>query len=239
MTYRNEIETRARAAAEAARDEVLRAWLPTLENDLACCRDERSPDERQIDDMRRTIKWLRRVLKVPTPPGEKGRPSRPAVEEPEVVVEEPPEQHICWHQPGAWSERCRDNTDDLTIIFGCCRSGADGWFWTAQALEATGVVERHGDVVSAALALLQARLAVIDLAAGRPTVARLSNDRAAWALRKLSGDRPAERPKATDLLAVLKAAMVAAHPDRPGGSSAAFVEARQKYVAARPRVLAR
>ena len=88
-----------------------------------------------------------------------------------------------------------------SIIFGACRSGADGWFWTAQSHEATGVIERHGDAVSAAQALLRARLAVIDLADGRPAVARLSSDRASWALRKLSRDRPPERPKATDLSA--------------------------------------
>ena len=82
-------------------------------------------------------------------------------------------------------------------------------------------------------ARVKAHEAVIDLAAGRLTVARQS-DRASWALRQLSRDRPPERPKATDLLAVLKAAMVAAHPDK-GGSSDAFVEARRKYVAARRR----
>ena len=35
-------------------------------------------------------------------------------------------------------------------------------------------------------------------------------------------------------LAMLKAAMVAAHPDK-GGSSAAFIAARARYVAARER----
>jgi hypothetical protein len=39
-------------------------------------------------------------------------------------------------------------------------------------------------------------------------------------------------PEKSDDLAALKAEMVAAHPDR-GGSSAAFIEARQRYVAAR------
>jgi hypothetical protein len=45
-------------------------------------------------------------------------------------------------------------------------------FWTAEALEATGTVERHGVEVSAVQALLRAREAVVELAAGRPTVAR-------------------------------------------------------------------
>jgi hypothetical protein len=44
-------------------------------------------------------------------------------------------------------------------------------------------------------------------------------------------------PDTPDDLAALKSAMAAAHPDR-GGSSAAFIEARQRYVAAR-RVLMR
>ena len=98
------------------------------------------------------------------------------------------------------------------------------------------MIERHGDALSAAQALLRARLAVIDLADGRPAVARLSNDRASWTLRGLSRERATERPKATDLLSVLKQAMVDAHPDRPGGTSAAFIEARQKYVEARRRM---
>ena len=76
---------------------------------------------------------------------------------------------------------------------------------------------------------------MIDLAAGRLTVARQSDDQAAWALRRLLGNRPTDRPKATDLLSVLKAAMVAAHPDK-GGSSDAFVAARRKYVEARRRM---
>ena len=84
-------------------------------------------------------------------------------------------------------------------------------------------------------ARVAAHQAVIDLAAGRLTVARESNDRAAWELRRLSGDRPTERPKATDLLAVLKAAMVASHPDK-GGDSDTFVVARQRYVEARRRM---
>ena len=75
MSYRAGIEARAREAAEAARDEVLHAELRGLENLLACCRDEPIPDEQQIDEIRRTIKWLRRRLKLP-PPGEKRRPSR-------------------------------------------------------------------------------------------------------------------------------------------------------------------
>ena len=49
MSYRAGIEARAREAAEAARDEVLHAELRGLENLLACCRDEPSPDEQQID----------------------------------------------------------------------------------------------------------------------------------------------------------------------------------------------
>ena len=40
------------------------------------------------------------------------------------------------------------------------------------------------------------------------------------------GNRPTDRPKATDLLSVLKAAMVAAHPDK-GGDSDTFIAARR------------
>ena len=91
------------------------------------------------------------------------------------------------------------------------------------------MIERHGFEPSAVRARIKARMAVVDLANGRPTIARASDDQAAWALRKLSRERPPERPTATDPLADLKAAMVAAHPDqggdaratssRPGGNS--------------------
>ena len=132
MSYRAGIEARAREAAEAARDEVLHAELRGLENLLACCRDEPSPDEQQVADLEKTIKWLRRRLKLPTP-----RPPEPEPE-PEPIIEEPPNANVCWHEPRpVWGARCRDHTDDLTIIFGACRSGADGWFWTAQSHEAT------------------------------------------------------------------------------------------------------
>ena len=88
MSYRAGIEARAREAAEAARDEVLHAELRGLENLLAFCRDEPIPDEQQIDEIRRTIKWVRRQLRLP-PSGEKRRPARPPEPEPEPIVEEP------------------------------------------------------------------------------------------------------------------------------------------------------
>ena len=65
MSYRAGIEARAREAAEAARDEVLHAELRGLENLLAFCRDEPIPDEQQVAEIRRTIKWVRRQLKLP------------------------------------------------------------------------------------------------------------------------------------------------------------------------------
>ena len=138
-----------------------------------------------------------------------------------------------------WGQRCRGNhVNDLTIIFGSCRAnGADDWFWWATRLEEETPAERHGLEESAVRARVKAHEAVIDLAAGRLTVARQSDDQAAWALRKLSGERPTERPKATDLLSVLKAAMVAAHPDR-GGTPSDFIAARARYVAARRRTRA-
>ena len=147
-------------------------------------------------------------------------PPRPAEPEPEPVVEEPPDQHICWHEARRqWGWRCRgDHTNDLLIIFGACRADGERWFWSAKAHEET-VIERHGFEPSAVRARIKARMAVVDLADGRPTIARASDDQAAWALRKLSRERPPERPKATDLLAVLKAAMVTPHPDK-GGSAA-------------------
>ena len=101
------------------------------------------------------------------------------------------------------------------------------------------MIERHGFEPSAVRARIKARMAVVDLANGRPTVARASDDQAAWALRKLSRERPPDRPKAADLLAVLKAAMVAAHPDKGGDSdtvrrgSAKYVEARRAARAAK------
>ena len=88
-----------------------------------------------------------------------------------------------------------------------------------------------------ALAILPARLFVIELAAGRPTAAKLSHDHAARALHEVARHRPQARPQARALLGVLKAAMAAAHPDR-GGSAEAFIKARARYVAARRRTRA-
>src|SRR5215204_7255297 len=68
------------------------AELRGLENLLACCRDEPSPDEQQVADLEKTIKWLRRRLKLPTP-----RPAEPEPE-PKPIIEEPPDQHVCWHE---------------------------------------------------------------------------------------------------------------------------------------------
>jgi hypothetical protein len=144
MTYRAGIEARAREAAEAARDEVLHAELRGLENLLACCRDEPSPDKQQIEEIRRTIKWVRRQLRLP-PSGEERRPSRPAEPQPEPEPEPAPDQHICWHEARRqWGWRCRgDHISDLLIIFGACRADGERWFWSAKAHEET-VIERHG-----------------------------------------------------------------------------------------------
>ena len=104
-----------------------------------------------------------------------------------------------------------------------------------------GLADRAGSRIQTGVHAVRARVkaheAVIDLAAGRLTVARQSDDQAAWALRRLLGNRPTDKPKATDLLAVLKAAMVAAHPDR-GGTPSDFMAARARYVEARRRMRA-
>ena len=136
MSYRAGIEARAREAAEAARDEVLHAELRGLENLLAFCRDEPIPDKQQIDEIRRTIKWVRRQLRLP-PSGEERRPSRPAEPEPEPIVEEPPDANVCWHwAKPRWGQSCRgDHIDDLLIIFGACRADGERWFWSAEAFE--------------------------------------------------------------------------------------------------------
>ena len=125
MSYRAGIEARAREAAEAARDEVLHAELRGLENLLACCRDEPIPDKQQIDEIRRTIKWVRRQLRLP-PSGEERRPSRPAGAGAGAGRRGADGPHICWHEARRqWGWRCRgDHTDDLLIIFGACRSDA-------------------------------------------------------------------------------------------------------------------
>ena len=73
MTYRVAIVPRHVAAAAFARDEVLHAELRVLEHELPQFRAERWVDERQVADMESTLKWLRRVLKVPTPPEERRR----------------------------------------------------------------------------------------------------------------------------------------------------------------------
>jgi len=236
MSYRIEIERRARQAAEAARDKVLSAELRLLEHELPLFQADRWADEREIADLRSAIRWLRRVLKAPTPPGEKKRRRpHPAVEpEPEPVVEEAPDGNVCWHP----SRRCAKNhKGDLFVLYGRCRAD-EGWFWSAESLDPDqqAAIKRSGFAQSAALALLQARLCVIELAAGRPTVAKLNHDRAAWALREIAS-HPQARPQARDLLSVLKDEMVRAHPDR-GGSDAAFIAARRRFIEARRRTRA-
>ena len=156
-----------------------------------------APTSSRSTRLEQTIKWLRRRLKLPTP--------RPAEPEPEPIIEEPPDQHICWHEARRqWGWRCRgDHTNDLLIIFGACRADGERWFWSAKAHEET-VIERHGFEPSAVRARIKARMAVVDLANGRPTIARASDDQAAWALRRLLGNRPTDRPKATDLLSCVE-----------------------------------
>jgi hypothetical protein len=79
-----------------------------------------------------TIKWLRGRLRLPKPPGEK---KRRRVAESEPIIEEPPDQHVCWHEAKPpWGWRCRgDHTNDLLIIFGACRADGNQWFWSAKA----------------------------------------------------------------------------------------------------------
>ncbi len=240
MTYRSAIESRARQAAEAARVEVLLTELRMLEHELPLARTDRWAGEGEVEDMERAVAWLRRLLKVPVSPEERRERARrrresrhPPQPEPEPIVEEPPNQHICWHETKPWfGWRCRGNhVDDLTIMFGSCRGDGDRWFWSTESLETTGVVERHGFEESAVRARVAAREAVIELANGRLAVARQSDDRASWTLRDLY---PPERPTPRDPLADLRAAMVASHPDR-GGNPSDFIEARQRFVAARRR----
>jgi hypothetical protein len=174
---------------------------------------------------------VRRQLRLP-PSGERHRPSRPAEPEPEPVVEEPPNANVCWHwAKPRWGQSCRGNhVDDLLIMFGACRADGERWFWSAEAFE-EAAIERNGFELSAVRARIKAHEAVVEIADGRLVVARENDDRAAWTLRKLY---PPERPTPRDPLADLRAAMVAAHPDR-GGTASDFIEARQKYVAARRR----
>ena len=84
-------------------------------------------------------------------------------------------------------------------------SGMDDEVPAAVLAEFIGetVIERHGFEPSAVRARIKVRMAVVDLADGRPTIARASDDQAAWALRKLSRERPPERPTPRDPLADL------------------------------------
>ena len=106
-------------------------------NLLAGRRDEPSPDKQQIDELRRTIKWVRRQRGCRERRG--APPARPAEPEPEPIVEEPPERTSAGTGKPWWGERCRGNhIDDLVIMFGACRADGDRWFWSAQALERGG-----------------------------------------------------------------------------------------------------
>ena len=142
MSYRSRIEAQARLVAEAARDERLRAELRLLEHELPLARTDRWVDEREVEDIEKTIRWLRRTLKIPTPPEERRERARrrrekqrPPQPEPEPVVEEPPDANVCWHEAKPqWGWRCRgDHVDDLLIMFGACRADGDQWFWSAKA----------------------------------------------------------------------------------------------------------
>ena len=232
MSYRAGIEARAREAAEAARDEVLHAELRGLENLLAFCRDEPIPDKQQIDEIRRTIKWARRQLRLP-PSGEERRPSRPAEPEPEPIVEEPPNANICWHGRSRGGARAAAATTPTTcsscsVPAGPTASAGSGPRRLLRRRRSSVTVRAVGRAGA-----IKAHEAVVEIADGRLVVARENDDRAAWTLRKLY---PPARPngRRADPLADLRAAMVAAHPDR-GGSASDFIAARQKYVAARRR----
>ena len=221
MTYRSAIESRARQAADAARIEVLLTELRMLEHELPMARTDRWAGEGEVEDMERAVAWLRRTLKMPVSPEErrerarerarKRRESkRPPQPEPEPIVEEVPNANVCWHwAKPRWGQSCRGNhVDDLLIMFGACRADGERWFWSAEAFE-EAAIERHGFELSAVRARIKAHEAVVELAAGRLTVARQSDDQAAWALRRLLGNRPTDRPKPRDPLSrSLRQAMV-------------------------------
>ncbi len=192
MTYRAGIEARAREAAEAARDEVLHAELRGLENLLACCRDEPIPDKQQIDEIRRTIKWVRRQLRLP-PSGERHRPRGPRSRSRSRSLRSR-RTHVCWHEARNGAGAAGNHANDLLIMFGACRADGERWFWSAKSPRGGGVIERHGVERAAVRARIKAHEAVVEIADGRPDVARENDDRAAWTLRKLW--TPPERPKA-------------------------------------------
>ena len=102
---------------------------------------------------------------------------------------------ICWHKPGPWRTRCRENhSGHLYISYGRCRSGRR-WFWNVQVIDyGIGSPSEHGWSDSEAQALEDAREVVIRFAAGRPAVAGPSHGKASYRLRELNAEKRRARP---------------------------------------------
>jgi hypothetical protein len=159
----------------------------------------------------------------------------------------------------SWS---RKNKDYRFVQYGRCRSGKR-WFWAVWAAASLdNTAERHGWADTEDAAITAARAAVEEIADRTATLAGFSAKFASAKLKELTAAKRAARPaskakgsafvqyisrlfasfedtipkrdpgpEAPDLLA-LKMQMAAAHPDR-GGTSADFIAARKRYMAAK------
>jgi hypothetical protein len=118
------------------------------------------------------------------------------------------------------------------IQYGHCEAGIR-WFWFARKIPDI-TTERYGYVGDECDAIAASREAVKALAGREPTCAMFTTRGAVFRLKQLrKADRAARRKtKAPAALAKLRQAMLDAHPDR-GGSSEAFIEARERYETAR------
>ena len=133
---------------------------------------------------------------------------------------------ICWHTP---STPLHDHRGHLRITYGVCRSRR-GWLWCARILEKGSPPDQRGWSSTREQALAAASEAVVRIAGARDAAARVNHR---WAQEQLIRPVGAHSVRANQATLVeLKAAMMAAHPDR-GGSTEAFIEARSRYVAAR------
>jgi hypothetical protein len=168
-----------------------------------------------------------------------------------------PASGICWdfRNPGDNRWRCEcpackaEAKKKDIIAFGRCRSG-QRWFWAAVRFSSDGQEnERHGWAETEEAAVTAAMWAVQHEVRGlrRWQKAHMFQAIASDKLKELNAAKRAARPapdtsdairpqrrkqEAPVSLAELKAEMAAAHPDR-GGSSAAFIAAKERYDAAR------
>lgn len=102
--------------------------------------------------------------------------------------------NLCWHEAGTdWRHVC-PGRDGAYVVWGRCRAGRR-WFWAVLAL-GTNEDDRDADgwADTEDQANADARAAVVELAAERPTVAHVRHGHARHRLKEINAERRRARP---------------------------------------------